>query len=72
MVNYENNYKLVQNFVSTFFNNEFYADGIQNARNAIATHAQSQADWSKISSIIQNRQLEPGQPLSLVNNDETK
>ncbi|WNZ26905.1 hypothetical protein HJG54_34220 [Leptolyngbya sp. NK1-12] len=65
----ESNYKLIQKFVSIFFNNEFYVDAIKNARNSIANHAKSQADWLKISSIIQNRQLEPGQPLNLVNND---
>lgn len=61
------NYELAWNFVRQFFNNEFYTDGIQNARNEIATNTHTQANWLKISLIIQNRQLSLGQPLNLVN-----
>jgi hypothetical protein len=65
----DENYELVRRFVSVFFNNEFYVDGIENARNSIAANARSQANWLKISSIIQNRQLKSGQSLTLVNDE---
>jgi hypothetical protein len=58
----DKNYELVRRFVSVFFNNEFYVDGIENARDSIATNARSQANWLKISSIIQIGNLNLGSP----------
>jgi len=60
-------YQLIWGFLRMCFNYEYYADGISRAKQAIGHNAQAQENWKKISSTIQNRQLEPGKPLTLVN-----
>ncbi len=60
-------YELIWNFLSMCFNYEYYPDGIRRAKQAIEHNMQTQENWKRILSTIQNRQLEPGEPLYLVN-----
>lgn len=61
------NYQLIWNFLSGCFNYEYYADGIQKARQAIHFNPQAQENWRRILVTIQSRQLKAGESLFLVN-----
>ena len=63
----EQRYELIRQFLSGSFNYEFYTDGIFRARRLINFSNQTKENWKQIKLIIQNRELEPGQALTLVN-----
>ena len=60
-------YEILWNFLREFFNYEHYAVAIEKAKYAIAVGKICKKEWSRIAAVVQNKELLPGQPLSLVN-----
>ncbi|MBD2501666.1 hypothetical protein [Anabaena azotica] len=59
-------YELIWDFLREFFNYEHYAIAIEKARYAIASNKVYKENWLRIVQVIQNRELLPRQPLTLV------
>jgi hypothetical protein len=62
-----NDYELIWDFLHATFNYEYYTAAIENTRQILATNLLFQEEWSRIVEDIRLRNLQPGQPLYLVN-----
>ncbi len=60
-------FQLAESFLREFFNYENYSNAIQKARAAIVSENEYQEKWQKISIAIKERNFQPREPLSLVN-----
>ena len=59
-------YELIWNFLREFFNYQHYTIAIEKARDAISTNAIYKENWLRITAVIRNQELLPGQPLTLI------